>query len=194
MTLLIVGLIVFFAAHMIPVLGGLRTRLVGMLGEGAYKGLFSLAALAGLVMIVIGFGQRDFVPVFDPPTWARHLAYLLMIPAFILLAAAYIPSRIRTATKHPMLAATKIWAFSHLLANGDLGSILLFGAFLAWAVIDRISVKRRDALGPLGARTGGLGGDVAAVGIGLAAYLAMVVWGHEYLIGQPLWTGVMIPS
>lgn len=189
MTLLVVGLIVFLVAHLVPTLPGVRAGLIERLGEGGYKGLFSLASLAGLVAIVIGFGQREFIPVWDPPTWTRHLAMLLMLPVFVLLVAAYVPSRIHDAVQHPMLAAVKLWAFSHLLANGDLASILLFGSFLAWAVWDRISVKRRNALGPIGNRPATPRGDVIAVVVGLALYGMMVAWGHEWLIGVPLLVG-----
>ena len=194
MTLLILGLILFLGVHLVPVATGLRERLVTALGQGGYMGLFSLISLAGLILIVWGFGQRPFIALWDPPGWTRHVAFLLMLPALILLAAAYIPSRIRTAAKHPMLAAIKLWALAHLLANGDLGSLLLFGGFLAFGVIDRISVKRRSALGPLGERQGGLGGDLAAIGVGLAAYAFMLFWGHEHLIGVPLLSDVTIPS
>ena len=103
------------------------------------------------MLIVLGYHKLQIMPgknpqLWNPPVWSRHLAFVLMLPSFVLLVAAYVPSRIRTAVKHPMLAAVKIWAFAHLLANGDLGSLVLFGSFLAWAVYDRISVKRRAAL------------------------------------------------
>ena len=114
------------------------------------------------------------------------LTLALMLVAFILLAAAYIPSRIRTAVKHPMLAAVKLWAFAHLLVRGDLASLLLFGSFLAYGVFDRISVKKRHALGPLGAAQGGLKGDIVVVAVGTVAYLLMLLFGHAYLIGVPL--------
>ena len=116
----------------------------------------------------------------------KHIVFLLMLPVFVLLAAAYIPSNIRRIAKHPMLLAIKIWAFAHLLVNGDLAGILLFGSFLAYGIYDRISVKQRGALGPLGARTGGVSGDIAAFAIGLAAYTFMLVAGHYWFIGIPL--------
>lgn len=195
MIYLILGLAIFMAVHIVPTVPSWRAAWVGRLGEGGYKGLFSLISLIGLALIVWGFGQRVFVPLWDPPAWTRHVAFLLMIPAFVFLAAAYIPSRIRTAMRHPMLTAVKIWALAHLLANGDLGSVLLFTAFLAYAVYDRISLKRRDGgLGPLGTAKGGLGGDIAAIAVGLAAYAVMLFWGHEHLIGMPLLTTIDIPS
>lgn len=191
MTLLVLGLILFFAVHLVPTLPATRDQLREKFGTGGYQGLFSVASLVGFVMIVMGYGQLQGIPrlnpdLWSPPTWTRHLAFLLMLPAMILLASAYIPSRIRSAVGHPMLAAIKIWAFAHLLANGDLASLLLFGSFLAFAIYDRISVKARAALGPLGAKTGAATGDVMAIVAGLAAYAFMMVWGHAKLIGVPL--------
>jgi uncharacterized membrane protein len=116
----------------------------------------------------------------------KHIVFLLMLPVFVLLAAAYIPSNIRRIAQHPMLLAIKLWAFAHLLVNGDLAGMLLFGSFLAYGIYDRISVTRREALGPLGTRSGGVGGDIAAVAIGLAAYAIMLVAGHYWFIGIPL--------
>jgi len=115
------------------------------------RAVFSVLSLIGLVLIVLGYHKLQLMPgknpqLWSPPVWTRHLAFVLMLPSFVLLVAAYVPSRIRTAVKHPMLAAVKIWAFAHLLANGDLGSIVLFGSFLAWGVYARIAAKRRGAL------------------------------------------------
>jgi uncharacterized membrane protein len=145
----------------------------------------------------MGYGMASRAPasinpqLWVPPTWTRHVAYLLMLPAMILIVAAYVPSRIRDRARHPMLAAIKFWAFAHLLVRGDLAGVLLFGAFLAWAVVDRISVKRREAagapaLGPLGARTGTAQGDMIAIIVGLAVYAFMMIAGHAWLIGVPL--------
>lgn len=188
MLLLILGLLIFFAIHLLPLNAELRTGLIGRFGEPAYKVIFSLLSLIGSVLIVIGYGKLQVLPsknpeLWIPPTWTRYLAPLLMVPAMILLAAAYIPSSIRTATKHPMLAAIKLWAVAHLLANGDAGSVLLFGSFLAYAIVDRISMKQRHALGPLGDRKGARSGDVLAVIVGLAAYAALLLFAHQWLIG-----------
>lgn len=188
---LIMGLVLFFAIHLVPTNPSLRQGLADRFGEGAYKGIFSLVSLAGFVLIVLGYHKLQLMPgknpvIWDPPAAMRHATMGLMLIAMILLAAAYIPSRIRTAVKHPMLAATKVWALAHLLVNGDLGSILLFGSFLAYAIYDRISVKARGAMGPLGARTGGLGGDIAVIVVGLALYGFMVLYGHAALIGVPV--------
>lgn len=192
MLLLIVGLAVFFAVHLMPTSPDLRRGLVERFGEGGYKAIFAVLSLAGFALIVIGFHKLQLhpekaVPLWTPPDWTRHVAYLLMLPAMILLAAAYIPSRIRTAAKHPMLAAVKLWALAHLLAAGrSVGALVLFGAFLAYGIYDRISVKARGAQGPLGAREGSTGGDITAVAVGLALYAFMLVMGHQMLIGVPI--------
>ena len=169
----------------------MRAGLVERLGAGPYRGLFSLASIAGLVLIVLGYGQmqglgRGNPELWIPPTWIKHVVLLLMIPAMILLVAAYVPSRIRSAVRHPMLAALTIWAFAHLLANGDLASLLLFGSFLAFAVIDRISVTTRASPGPLGNAKGGALHDMAVIACGLALYLLILFWGHARLTGVPL--------
>lgn len=186
---LVIGLLIFFGIHLVPTQVGLRRGLVQRFGEGAYKGLFALVSVIGLALIIMGYAKLQGGPVgknpeiWSPPFWLRHVSLLLMIPAIILLVAAYVPSRIRTIAKHPMLVAIKLWALAHLLANGDLASIVLFGSFLAYGVFDRISVKRREALGPLGARQGGLAGDVTVVIVGLAVYAALLFFAHAWLFG-----------
>lgn len=188
MTLLILGLVLFLGIHMVPMAQGLRRGLQSATSPTLYQGLFALLSAAGLVLIVMGYGQmqgqgRLNPEIYSPPIWLKHVTLLLMWLSMILLVAAYVPSRIRTAVKHPMLASIKLWAFSHLLANGDLASLLLFGSFLAWAVLDRISVKKRAALGPLGAKTGGISGDLIAVVGGTVAYVVLLLWAHKWLIG-----------
>lgn len=189
MMVLIVGLILFLGVHLIPTQPELRDGLKERIGEGPYKILFALLSLVGLVVIVLGFHKLQLHPgknpiLWEPPIWTRHLAVALMLPAMILLVASLIPSRIRTATRHPMLIAIKIWALAHLLANGDLASLLLFGSFLAFAVYDRISVKKRGALGPLGAAAPASAlNDVLVIGVGLALYAWLLLGGHQWLIG-----------
>lgn len=188
MVFLVVGLVLFLGIHSVPMSRALHARLEGSLSATGYKALFTAASIIGLVLIVIGYGEmqgqgRLNPEIYTPPVWMRHITVLLMWPALILLVAAYVPSRIRTLAKHPMLASVKLWAFSHLLANGDLASLLLFGSFLAWSVADRISVKRRAALGPLGKRKGGQRGDLIAVGIGTAVYAFLLLGGHRWLFG-----------
>ena len=192
MIILMAGLMLFFAAHLVPTKAHLKHQLVERLGVAGYKIVFSIVSLIGLAMIVIGFGGAQTTPVWNsqlwmPPIWARHLAFALMLPAFVLLVAAYVPSRIRTGMRHPMLVAVKIWAFSHLLANGDLASLLLFGSFLAYAVYDRISLKYRPVAAPSPA--GHALNDAAVVAGGGALYGFMLTIGHARLIGMPLLPG-----
>ncbi len=194
MLLMIVGLAIFFLIHLVPTAPDLRRSLVERMGEGTYKIVFTVVSAVGLALIVYGYGKLYATPgknpeIWSPPNAMRHATMLLMVLSAILLAAAYIPSRIRTAVKHPMLAAVKLWALAHLLVRGDLASMILFGSFLAWAVYDRISVKQREALGPLGARPGGLGGDIAVILVGIGFYVVMLLWGHARLFGVPLVPG-----
>jgi uncharacterized membrane protein len=184
MLLLIVGLVLFLGVHSVSIVSRSgRDRLVQRLGEGPWKGVYSLIALAGFVAIIYGYGQAREAPVllYTLPTGFRHLAALLMLPVFVLLAAAYLPGRIQRAAKHPMLLAVKFWALAHLLANGTLADVLLFGGFLAWAVADRISVKRRGVTAPQA--RGSAVNDVIAVVVGLGIYVLFVVWAHAWLFG-----------
>lgn len=191
MLLLVTGLVLFFAIHLVPAAPDLRRGLAERFGEGPYKLVFSVLSLIGLTLIVLGYHKLQLNPgknpvIWVPPAAMRHVAFGLMLLSMIALVAAYIPSPIRTMLKHPMLAAIKLWALAHLLVNGDLGSIVLFGSFLAYAIFDRISVKHRDALGPLGTRTAGTLNAVATVVAGVALYGFMAVIGHGLLIGVPL--------
>lgn len=189
MMVLIVGLILFLGIHLLPTAPELRDGLKERIGETPYKVLFSLLSLAGLAVIILGFHKLQLHPgknpiLWYPPVWTRHIAVALMLPAMILLVASLVPSRIRTATRHPMLTAIKIWALAHLLANGDLAALLMFGSFLAFAVYDRISVKKRGATGPLGnARPQSAFNDVLVVVIGIGLYAALLFGGHQWLIG-----------
>jgi uncharacterized membrane protein len=194
MLLMVTGLLLFLGIHFIPTFVPLRTWLIDQFGEMAYKGLFSLVSLLGLALIVYGFSGRGGFQVWSPPAFMRHVTFLLMLPVFVLLAAAYIPSHIRTYVGHPMLAAVSLWALAHLLVNGDLAGIVLFGCFLAWSLSDWVSASRRNARGPMGGALGGLRGDVLATAIGLAFYVFMLVWGHEHLIGLPLIGSTLLPS
>jgi uncharacterized membrane protein len=184
MTLLIAGLIVFLGVHSLAILPGVKAGAVARLGEGPYKGLYALASFAGLVLIVWGFEAAraaGATVVWEPPKAMKHINLLLMIPIFPLIIAAYVPGRIRALVRHPMLAAVKLWAFGHLLANGTLPDIVLFGAFLIWAVVDRISLKRRGIAPAPVARF--VAGDWVAIGLGLVLYGLMLWRGHLFLIG-----------
>ncbi len=189
MLLLILGLVLFLGVHSVSIVSASgRNRLVQQLGEGPWKGLYSLASLAGFVLIVVGYGAAREAPVvlYTLPNGFRHLAAVLMLPVFVLLLAAYLPGRIQRAAKHPMLLAVKLWALAHLLANGTLADVLLFGGFLAWAVVDRISVKKRAAAGllrPGPVLPGSKANDAIALVGGLGVYVLFVVWAHAWLIG-----------
>ncbi len=182
---LILGLVLFLGVHSVSIFAlDWRNRQLAARGEAAWKGIYTVASLVGFALMVYGYGVARQTPIvlYSPPAFLRHVILLLMLPVFVLLFASNLPGRIKTATKHPMLLATKLWALSHLLVNGTLGAVLLFGAFLAWAVIDRISVKRRP--GPQ--KVLGVArpmNDLIALGAGLAAYAAFLLWGHYWLIG-----------
>ena len=148
--------------------------------------VFSLLSLAGLLLIIYGFNLSPTIPIWAPPTYMQPVTRLLMLPALILLAAAYIPSNIRNAVRHPMLLAIVLWSLLHLLVNGDLAGMLLFGSVLAYGIYDFASVRARAALGPLGTRRGGLRGDVLAVGIGVLAFVFLYFIGHRWLSNIPL--------
>ena len=187
MKVLLVGLVVFLGVHTLTTLRAPRAALIGRLGEGPYKGLYSLLSAIGLVLIVWGFGRYrsgGYIQIWDPPGWLHPVALVLMWLSFVALAAVYSPAgKIKGLLRHPMLAGVKAWALAHLLVNGDLGSILLFGSLLAWAVYDRISVKRR---GQTGAPPSGVtAGDAVAVVAGTVAYAALF-WLHPLLIGVPV--------
>jgi uncharacterized membrane protein len=186
---MIVGLVLFFGAHTLTTQRDLRARLIKAMGEGGYKIAYALVSLAGLVLIVWGFAHyraAGMWPVWSPPTALKHLNTALMLPAVILVVAAYLRGRIYAALKHPMLAGVKLWAFGHLLANGDLGGIILFGSFLAWAVYDRISLKRRADAGGPPIPVGGISNDLIAVAVGIVAYLALGFAFHPVVIGVPV--------
>ena len=185
MLVLVVGLVLFLGIHSIGIVApGWRNVQVEQRGEKAWKGIYAVISIAGFVLLLYGYGLARQAPLvlYSPPAWMRHVTALLMIPVFPLLIAAYAPGRIKAVTKHPMLVATKLWAFSHLLANGTLADVLLFGGFLAWAVADRISLKKRPARPIPGAPPGPLN-DVIAVVVGLALYALFVFKAHVWLIG-----------
>jgi uncharacterized membrane protein len=189
LSVMILGLVLFLGVHLLTTQRELRARFVVSMGEGGYKGFYSLASLAGLGLMVWGFAHyrsAGMINVWYPPAAFRHITEALMLPAVILVAASYIRGRIFTMLKHPMLAGVKLWAAAHLLANGDLGSIILFGGFLAWAVFDRISLKRRTDAGAPPIPVGGVGNDLIAVVVGIVAYLALGFVFHPVVIGVPV--------
>jgi len=188
MQILIAGLVIFFAVHSVSIVNDAwRNRTAARLGEWPWIILYGIIALIGLVIIVRGYGlaRLDPIVLYSPPQWLQQLAMVLLLPLFPLLFAAYLPGRIQTATRHPMLVATKLWATAHLLANGTVADLLLFGAFLIWAIADRISLRHRTPPPVPGARPSATN-DILAVVLGLILYAAFVLWLHTRLIGVPL--------
>lgn len=184
MLLLVIGLLLFLGIHSVSIVNRpARDALVARIGGNAWRGAYTLVSLLGFALLVWGFGLARQQPVvlYTPPAWLRHLSWVLLLPVFPLLIAAYMRGRIKAAVKHPMLLATKLWAFAHLLANGTLADVLLFGGFLAWAIADRVSVKKRGndpvIAQPVFAH------DLIALGVGLAIYGWFFVQGHAWLIG-----------
>ena len=183
---MILGLAAFLGGHAFVTFRAERAAAIKRIGEGPYKGIFALISLAGIVLISYGFAQyreAGLIEVWHPLAWTRHLTVALMWPAVICVVAAYIRGDIQRVLKHPMLVGVKLWALAHLIANGDLGGIILFGSILAWAVFDRITLKRRSDPGAPAIPGGGRGNDIIAVVVGTLLYLALGFWFHPYLIG-----------
>lgn len=187
MAALILGLVLFLGVHSVRIFRpDTRLALIERLGEPTWKGLFSLVSVAGLVLIIWGYGQARMSPVWlwISPMWTHHLAALLMLLALVLLAAAYIPgNRIKARMGHPMLLATKVWALAHLIANGTLADLLLFGGFLVWAIADFAVSRRRDRAEGVTYPALGISRDLAVVAAGLIGYLVFAFWLHGPLIG-----------
>jgi uncharacterized membrane protein len=189
LTILLAGLAVFLGAHVFVTFRSARADLVSRLGEGPYKILFSLVSVLGLVLIVYGYAsyrRAGWISVWDPPSWTHYITQLLMWPASIFVVAAYVRGDIWRTLKHPMLVGIKTWALAHLISNGDLGSILLFGSFLAWAVFDRTTLKHRADAGAPPIPVGGRRNDVIAVIVGTLLFLALGLVLHPLAIGIPV--------
>lgn len=185
MTLLVFGLVLFLGIHSVSIVAnGSREAAVARFGEGPWKGLYSVVAAVGLALIVYGYPEArlEGTLLYQPPPWTRHLTATLMLPVFPLLLAAYLPGRIRTAAKHPMLVSVKLWAVAHLVSNGFTHDVLLFAGFLTWAVLDRISLARRPARPITTAPTTPVN-DLLAVVLGLALYAGTLMWAHRAWIG-----------
>ncbi len=189
LAVLVIGLIVFIATHVFVTRRKARAALIAQIGEWPYRGLFALVSIAGIVLVVWGFAQYradGSIPVWTPPSWTRHITVALVWPAIILVTAAYIPGDIKRTLKHPMLAGVKLWVVAHLISNGDLGGIILFGAILAWAVYDRISLKHRTDPGAPPIPVGGRRNDLIAIVVGTILYLALGLVFHPLFIGIPV--------
>jgi uncharacterized membrane protein len=184
----ILGLVIFLGAHVFVTMRDRRAALIARIGEWPYRGLFALVAIVGIVLIAYGFASyraAGLIVVWNPPAWTHHIVEALMWPASIMVVAAYIPGNIKRVLKHPMLVGVKTWAFAHLCANGDLGGIILFGAVLAWAVYDRITLKRRSDPGAPPIPAGGPIYDLIAIIVGTVVYFALGFVFHPVVIGVP---------
>ena len=191
MSYLILGLIIFLGVHSVRIVAdGWRTRTLSRIGEMPWKGLYSLVSLIGFALLVWGFGlaRQQPVQLWSPPIAMRHLAALLTLLSFLLLAAAYVPGNsIKAALHHPMVLGVKVWALAHLLANGNLAHVLLFGSFLLWAVLDFTAARRRDRAAGTAYPRGRAGATAITVIVGLVGWLVFALWLHGWLIGvRPL--------
>lgn len=187
MTFLIIGLILFLGMHSSRFLfPAVKEKVVASAGPNAWKGIYSLVSVAGLVLIVIGYGQARMHPVWlwFPPVWLNHLTALLVLIAFIFLTATYVPgNRFKAMVGHPMLIGTKTWAFAHLLSNPTLADLLLFGGFMVWAIILYRVCRKADKAAGVVYPKAGISRDLITVVIGVAAYLLFAFWLHGLLIG-----------
>lgn len=188
--ILIVGLAVFLATHVFVSFREARASVIERVGLSLYRTLFAIVSLVGLALIIWGYAQyraHDLIQLWSPPAFMRHITIGLVFFAAIFVVAAFFPSHIKTRLKHPMLAGVKAWALAHLLSNGDLGSVLLFGTFLAWGVYARIAAKRRGDIGAAATPApDGWTSDVIVVALGTAIFLALGFWFHPYVIGVPV--------
>lgn len=191
MIYLVLGLVLFLGVHSSRMLAGdWRERSVQRLGANAWKGLYSLVSLAGLVLLIWGYGHARQMPVqlWSPPAGMRHLAALLTLIAFVFLAAAYVPgNQIKARLHHPMVLGVKTWALAHLLANGSLSGLLLFGSFLAWGVALFVVSRKRDRAAGVVYPAGTGGRTALTVAVGALAWAVFAMWLHGLLIGiRPL--------
>ena len=200
MTALVLGLVLFLGVHSMRVFAdGWRTGMVRRMGEMPWKGLYSVVSIAGFALLVWGYGQARQQPVvlWEPPAFMRHVTALVMLPVFVLFVAAYVPGNVfKARLRHPQVLSVKLWALAHLLANGNLADVLLFGSFLVWAVADFRAARNRDrvaagsphdpvaaASAPAVPRPAGSGGTIVCLVLGLAVYAAFIFGLHQWLIG-----------
>ncbi|MEO7062560.1 MAG: NnrU family protein [Dokdonella sp.] len=187
MSILVLGLLIFLGIHSLRMVAdGWRTRMIARLGPNGWKGLFAVVSIIGFVLIVWGFGLARQQPVllYAPPLWLKHLNALFTLVAFVLVVAAYVPrNHAKAAVGHPMLAGVKLWALGHLLATGFVHDVVLFGAFLAWAVVDFVVSRRRDRQAGMVYPAGTLVGDALTLVIGIGAWAVFALWLHTRWIG-----------
>jgi uncharacterized membrane protein len=185
MTLLILGLILFLGVHSLRIFADpWRSAQIARLGEGPWKGLYSLASIVGFVLLLWGFGRARAATVvlWSPPFWTHYVALVLTLIAFVLIVAAYVPgTRIKSWVHHPMVLGVKVWAFAHLISNGTLADVVLFGSFLVWAIADFASSRRRDRAAGTVYPAGAVGKDAVAVVVGVVAWAVFAFWLHGWL-------------
>lgn len=182
MTILIVGLVLFFAVHFVPSMTGLKQALTGRFGTNGYRGVFSVVATLGLVLIIWGFSRAEWIDVYEPPWWGRYLTMTLVLVAFICMAAFNLRGRIKRALRHPMLIGITIWGIGHLFANGDLASVLLFGSFVVFGILDIFLANAQNRVAVFEVKPMH---DVLAVIVGTGAYVVFLFL-HPYVIGVPV--------
>ena len=187
MTILVLGLVVFLGIHSVRIVADdWRTARIAKSGERPWKLAYTIISIVGLVLIIYGYGHaRQATPLlYTPPVWLKHVGALLTLPAFILIAAAYVKgTRIKARVGHPMILGVKVWAFAHLIANGTLADVVLFGAFLVWAVLDFIASRRRDRAAGTVYPIGPISRDMIAIGAGGLAWVIFGFFLHGPLIG-----------
>ncbi|WP_083006523.1 NnrU family protein [Halomonas sp. GT] len=192
MTIMIIGLLIFLGSHSVRIVAeDWRQQQIAKLGETTWKLAYSVVSVIGLAIAIYGFGQMRLDPIYIwfPPMGLRHAVALLMVPAFIMLVAAYVPhNAIKAKLGHPMMLAVKIWAFSHLLANGRLGDIIFFAAFLVWAILAFKAAKKRDRLQPVNPVPTSVSATIATVVIGLITYVLFALYLHTLVIGVPVFS------
>jgi uncharacterized membrane protein len=189
LAILVAGLVVFIGSHVFVTMRAQRAAVIARLGEGTYKGVMALLSLIGLILIGYGFARyraTDWIDVWSPPRWTYFVTQFLMWPASILFVAAYIRGNIWRTLKHPMLIGVKTWAVAHLISNGDLGSILLFGSFLGWAGYDRMTLKHRADAGAPSIPSGAARNDIIALVVGTLLYLFLGLVFHPIVVGHPV--------
>ncbi len=187
MAMLIAGLLLFIGTHSTRIFAeDWRSTMIARLGEKPWKGLISVVSLAGFVLMIVGYdaARSAPVPIYAPPTWLRHLSVLLMVVASILLVATYVPrNALKAKMGHPMVLSVKTWAFAHLLANGTLADLLLFGSFVIWAVLDFRVSRRRDRANGTVYPEGALGNTLVTVVLGVVVWAVFAFWLHARWVG-----------
>lgn len=182
---LVLGLLLFLGVHSISIVApGWRDRAAARVGPGVWRAVYSVLAIVGFVLLIWGYGQarREAVPLYVPPLWTHHVTALLMLPVFPFFFASHLPGRIKSALRHPMLVAVMLWAVAHLISNGTSSDVVLFGAFLIWAVVDRISYAWRTVR-PIRMAPPSRMNDLIAVVAGLVVYVLFAFWLHLEWIG-----------